>query len=510
LYGPYAPPPIWPGRLPTVTLIGPARTPIRWLAFFIDSLIMLVASFGLFMLGGLVGAWSVDAEWLRQYEQNPNTWPAIPALHVDLPAVLAMSAAIAFLGVAYAAVCWARFGGLPGQRALGLRVLDYDTGGQLSLTGALRRSLGIFGAAGFVMTLYSVVNFARLADYPIADTSSDLIAPDSPLYRWLDPIAFGLFLGSAWLALLAISTMSNQLRRGVQDRMSGSMVISVRKVPVAWYPGYPAAAAPTIWAGPGPASAAAPGRQAGPQPGPQPAPGWTPPGYWTPPGQPAPTDWQPPQSPGRPDWPPEQPSGQPARQAPDSGSSLESESPPEPDVRADVPPWKALAQERLPASLADRGSAPLTRRVVAYGIDCVIVLTLFSLAFATFLPDSSSAGTTPNERISIFAGLAGGAMQLVYFVLGWTYWRATLGQRIAGIAVVCESDGKGLSAMDALVRWAVVQGPFALASIVPLAVAPVVVVSAGCWSAFLLYSTQGDERGQGLHDHFVKTRVVSL
>jgi uncharacterized RDD family membrane protein YckC len=161
-------------------------------------------------------------------------------------------------------------------------------------------------------------------------------------------------------------------------------------------------------------------------------------------------------------------------------------------------------------SLAGREAAPLGRRVSAYLVDCVIVGIFFWMALSNLLPATSSGGTGPSERISIFAGLAGGLMQLAYFVLGWTYWRATLGQRITGIAVVNESGGKALSPMDALVRWAVLQGPFALVTIVPLAIAPFVAAAAAGWAAFLLYSTQADERGQGLHDHFVKTRVVAV
>lgn len=465
-------------------------------ALVIDALVMLAGSFVAYVAAGYLGAWSIDDEWLAQYDENPDVWPNIPALHVDLTLILVVSVAIAAAIVLYSAACWARFSALPGQRALGLRVLDYDTGRRLSFPAALRRSLGLFGSAGVVVTLYAVLSFERLAELPVGDTSGNLVSPTSSLEPWLDPIAFGLFLGSVWLIMVLASTIVDRLRRGAQDRMAGSIVVAVRTVP-AWYQSFP-------FTGPAP--------QPGSAAGPRPQPGWTPPGSWTPPGQPAPIDWrsQPgqPAQPGQPYVPDQLPTNTPDTQPPsDAETSSDGNAVPDAETSQETPPWKREVDDR-PVSLAGHEAATVGRRVAAYGIDCLIVLVLFLTAFATLLPDSSSTGTWPNERISIFAGLAGGAMQLVYFVLGWTFWRATLGQRLVGVAVVGERGGKAISAMDAVTRWAVLQGPFALVTVVPLAVAPVVAFVAACWSAVLLYSTQSDEDCRGLHDRFVGTRVV--
>ena len=150
------------------------------------------------------------------------------------------------------------------------------------------------------------------------------------------------------------------------------------------------------------------------------------------------------------------------------------------------------------------------RRIGAYVIDSAFVLLMFTAVVSAVSPESGiSSASLTNERTYILAGLAGGAIQLVYFVLGWTFWRGTPGQRLLGISVVGGSDGKAMSAMDAIVRWAVLQGPFALVTITPLAISPVVAALALGWSAYLFYSTQSDANHQGLHDHFLKTRVVA-
>lgn len=519
MHGPGTRPPTWAAGPGFVTFVGPAKLSSRAIAFLIDGLIMLAISVGVYVVSAFFGAWSIDDAWVRQYELNSSSWPNAPALHVNINAIAAISAAIAVAIVAFAVVCWVRLGALPGQRAMGLRVLDFENGKPLSVSAALLRSLTVFGAAGVVMSLYALLNFERLADFPLGDTSSQLVSPDSPLSKWVDLIGVVVFLGTIWLLLVAASCVAGQTRRGIHDRIGRSIVISIRKWPAAWpmpgafpahsgvqgVPGLPGI--PGVPGGPGGPGAYPPGVQPSPdgypaptpyppQPGISPAPGWTPPGYWTPPGAESPTDWAPP--PGA-VWPPgpSQPAGSPEPFPAESSGPA-------------APPWKSQAEAERPVSLATRESATMTRRVVAYGLDSLLVFLLFSAVFATISPDGGISPATISERVSILAGLAGGVMQLVYFVVGWTLGRATLGQRMAGIAVVTESDGKAIGPMDAIVRWAVLQGPFALATIVPLSISPIVMLAAAGWSAFLLYSTQNDANRQGIHDHFLRTRVVTV
>ena len=123
---------------------------------------------------------------------------------------------------------------------------------------------------------------------------------------------------------------------------------------------------------------------------------------------------------------------------------------------------------------------------------------------ATFLPVGAGNYT---ERNLILVGLAGGLVQLAYFTVGWKVFRSTLGQRAMHLQVVQATNGKAMSWMDAIVRWAVIQGPFALTTIVPLAAGSFVMPIAAFWMAFLFYSTQKDPDTRGLHDRFVGARV---
>jgi ABC-type transport system involved in cytochrome c biogenesis permease subunit len=61
--------------------------------------------------------------------------------------------------------------------------------------------------------------------------------------------------------------------------------------------------------------------------------------------------------------------------------------------------------------------------------------------------------------------------------------------------------------MDALVRWAVLQGPFALASIAPGGVRDLTILVASGWMLYLFYTTMIDPDQRGLHDRFLNTRV---
>jgi hypothetical protein len=70
------------------------------------------------------------------------------------------------------------------------------------------------------------------------------------------------------------------------------------------------------------------------------------------------------------------------------------------------------------------------------------------------------------------------------------------------------TTGKALSWMDSVVRWAMLQGPFALLTVVPEAVRAPVMFVAPMWAMFLLYTTTNDPNLRGLHDRFLNSRVT--
>jgi uncharacterized RDD family membrane protein YckC len=169
-----------------------------------------------------------------------------------------------------------------------------------------------------------------------------------------------------------------------------------------------------------------------------------------------------------------------------------------------VGPWAGSDSGAQPALQ----SVTIGRRVAAYLIDSVLVYLIYSLS-AALLVSALLPGNVPtlDERTYILVGLVGGLEQLVYFVGGWALAQGSPGQRVLHVRVADATTGKSLTWMDGLVRWAVLQGPFALVTIVPNAVRLPVLAAAGAWSLYLLYTTMADPDQKGLHDRFLNSRV---
>jgi uncharacterized RDD family membrane protein YckC len=147
--------------------------------------------------------------------------------------------------------------------------------------------------------------------------------------------------------------------------------------------------------------------------------------------------------------------------------------------------------------------------VAAYLFDCVIVYMVFvliqTIIAVALLPADT---TTLDERTYILLGLVGGFWQLAYFTSGWAVWRGTLGQKLMHMEVTEATTGKALGWLDSVVRWAVLQGPFALVTIVPEAARLLVLMAATTWIMYLLYTTSKDPDVRGLHDRFLNSKVT--
>ena len=148
-------------------------------------------------------------------------------------------------------------------------------------------------------------------------------------------------------------------------------------------------------------------------------------------------------------------------------------------------------------------------------MDSVVVYVVFAMIQAillvTVLKSVAPADSSPaafDERTSILVGLVGGLLQVVYFVPAWALLKGTLGQRLMHMEVADATTGKSLGWMDAFLRWAVMQGPIALVTIVPQAARTPVVFVATAWLFYLHYSTQTNRNWQGPHDRFVNSRVA--
>ena len=86
--------------------------------------------------------------------------------------------------------------------------------------------------------------------------------------------------------------------------------------------------------------------------------------------------------------------------------------------------------------------------------------------------------------------------------------RGSLGQKLLGLQVGDESTGGALGWVDALVRWAVLQGPMALYLAVPDVARQIMEITAICWVWLLFYSTRSDPDGRGYHDRIARSLVV--
>jgi uncharacterized RDD family membrane protein YckC len=88
-------------------------------------------------------------------------------------------------------------------------------------------------------------------------------------------------------------------------------------------------------------------------------------------------------------------------------------------------------------------------RVVAYIIDVVILLVvglIVQVIFRVNPNDPTSPGNTAASLVNLVIGIA-------YFAGLWTYWGATVGQRVLRLRVVDANTGQPIGVGKALLRW---------------------------------------------------------
>lgn len=112
------------------------------------------------------------------------------------------------LGALYFAGSWARFGATPGQRLLGIRVVEASDGGRVSLARSLVRWLLLAAPFGIASVLSTAV---------VTGAAEALV--DLALVAW-------------YLALL-VTTARSPVARGLHDRWAGTAVTRPAR-PVEW------------------------------------------------------------------------------------------------------------------------------------------------------------------------------------------------------------------------------------------------------------------------------------
>lgn len=479
-YGPGGPTPYGRRRAPQVQLppgLRVAGMAARIGAWLLDLVLLLLLALLPATIALVSGAVTFDAEAVRQMEQNPPLYPTVPLLHVQLGPVIFCAVLWVALIVVGGAVSWTLRRGTPGQRIASLQVADSATGRNLTFARAGIRSIVLFGIPAAASAVVAVATCQVLtvmvpADFQRLGAGNAALETYGIGGAWVGLISLASLVVWSWPLLLLVSTFSRD-RVGLHDRLAGSVVVARDPVPSKWSQPYsvpvPPANVPSV-AGDGTPGIAPAG---------EPAPNW--PGV-LPPGQGVP-------------W-----SSTPSSAPPPGGGAAPGwvASPAETSLSGRKGPLASKLPEEVRI-------ARFNRRLGAYGIDCAIILMIF--VFVAAAVEGPASATPPSERLAMIAGFIGGVLQLVYFVASWSLLGGSIGQKLGGLRVVNESNGR-LGIVDALARWAVLQGPFALFTASPTAIGQLFAIGAIMWAVLGVYKTRDDPDGQGYHDRVAHSLVV--
>ncbi|HEX7591946.1 MAG TPA: RDD family protein [Candidatus Limnocylindrales bacterium] len=508
----------------------------RLFAWLLDGVILGGFQLGFWMFAAAVGAMSINPAAQQQIEASPMALPSVAPYQANLPQLGALLVIFVMLNVGYATLFWARFRGLPGQRMTSLQVASAETGKNLSWGKAFARAVVAVGVpvGALAVILYSAMAIETMVPWSeIMNSSSG--APTSPaLTGWSLVLDAAMLVAVLLPAFLLVVTAASETKQGPHDRLAGSLVVGQGHSPkraqgYGWGQNIDPTRAPGYWPGYG-TPPTVPGSWPTPAPG---APLGTPAAHpGTAPalddrpiisGDPE-TGWSVPALPEEP-LPGTGGSVGTSAGAPDGSAAPWRPTPPPPEINPwlqnsgwnsrpgpNLPPispespWLRTTEDNdLPGKTH---AATVGRRGLAYILDCMLIYGAWSMLALAITSTVLPPGTGNNaERDLILIGLAGGLLQLAYFTICWRFWRGTLGQRITHLEVVSVTGGKAISLMDAIVRWAVLQGPFAAVTIAPQGVRLFLLLAAISWTIFLFYSTQNSAETRGLHDRVAGSRV---
>ena len=200
-------------RLPLAAPIAPLGR--RSAAYLVDSLIIGLAYLMLGILfdsifGPLVAA-TPDGQALVVVAVNPLR------VALELTATLVVDAL-------YFAGCWSRWGATPGQRVLRIRVLLERATGSAATgpAGAGPAAAGSAHDTPVALPLEAAGRrWAVLAVLPIATGS---LAGSGAI-----DVSVLTVVNGAWFLLLLASTAADPLRRGLHDRVAGTIVVPVQR-----------------------------------------------------------------------------------------------------------------------------------------------------------------------------------------------------------------------------------------------------------------------------------------
>jgi uncharacterized RDD family membrane protein YckC len=214
-----------------------------------------------------------------------------------------------------------------------------------------------------------------------------------------------------------------------------------------------------------------------------------------------------------------------------AGGSASWQTRPEQPSGATPPTWQSTPQPApgqggstwtQPAAAEVRGTAgfvyaDVPNRVIAFIID-IVVLVLIYIVVGIVGVSIGLVSTDPTnpfaERVgtgSLVLNLILIAIEGAYFILTWTSWRGSAGQRVLGMQVGNEVDGRTLTMAEAATRWALLFGPSALGQLVgsfSAGLGSLISLASFIWFIALLVTTAQSPTKQGLHDRYAHTVVV--
>ena len=447
----------------------------------------------------------------------------VPLLTVNTNLLVAFGVAWILAQYAYEALSWTFFRGTPGQRILSLRVADATTGRNLTLWQSSLRWLALESVPQIALTVFLVAFVRMMGDVPPSAYGAGALTgsiPSNTTYTAVSLVGdVAILLSVGWRLALFVVTTTHPAKRGLHDRLAGSLVVGRASVASYW------AQAPGAVGGPAgqfaPGGGYGPGYPYGPQP-PQMPP--TAPGQWPP--SPGPVTPWPPAPGGLPQHgnTSARPSGRGAEPdawaPPSTGSPAPGWAPPptsgwgQPPVggsrQTGNPDWWQPSEEGLPRAphLSDGTELPvglrvphMARRTSAYLIDCAIVYFFYSAWLGVL-------GYAGGEKQAILAGVIAGIGQLIYFVCCWRLFRGTVGQKVLHLQIGDFRTGNALGWGDAFVRWGILQGPFALATVVPGVLYVAIIFAAAGWALFMLYDANYKPDHRAVHDRAVNSLVA--
>jgi uncharacterized RDD family membrane protein YckC len=258
-------------------------------AWLLDRLLSGCLFFIPLVMAIVIGAVSLDQQALEQLRNAPPYRPfdqvTAPIIDVNVGSLWIVAVVYIGLSMAYFAGSWVAWGGTPGQRILGLRVARIEDVRKLSLDAAMLRWGLLDGISLVLSTALTVQLMVELSKIPAQDWLGSVYyyEPSSTYETLVGWSTIVSLVTAIWLIVLLVTAASHAARRGLHDRIVGSIVVAAAPAVPAW-PGYPPQGTP-YW----------PPQPQGYQP-----PGVPPQGY-----QPPPAGWPayPPQWPGYPGAP---------------------------------------------------------------------------------------------------------------------------------------------------------------------------------------------------------------